>query len=1093
MFITEGSLSFDKANEAECSNDSTYEDCKSSDEAFSPDQTDDSNLSDITTLPVIPPAPELPTSFAKSLPFSAQIQFHQDSKVTLPLTSQSFTIPHHTTNNVGFGASSFVSPRSNVTVSTITNSNNNKSRPKKAKPKPQPKAKVIKFHEYKGPPNVVKISQPVSSPVTVTTVTNIGNTTSMLGNIQQNQQQLQLQQQQAASDTPYHILLQQQQLYLKWQLEYNQKNLNGTVIVPKDGQPGIQTITSTIGSSVATSLTESTPLSVTTQTAPQTVFTVTPSSQHAQPHAHIQQMRISSPVMTQIKQEPQLGQPQPQMNPNVMPMTPRPPVKRPTVNIAPGPPKQYTSLEEMKVAELKAELKKRNLTVSGPKPQLIERLKPYADAILKCPSDKSPGSVSSPVSSILSPSGSLLSSRSTTSPLPFSVMSPLGSVTSPQNSTMSSKTVVISPPGSVISSSGVGTALTMPVVVTTVGGTFSQPGSVPSVGSLTSPGSVASSTGSVTSPVMPSSSQSGSVFSRPGSVMSPLGSVIDETLCNNADSPLASIQSMQSAVSVSNMTMIPDDLSNPFSPPQSPLFMDNVMTPLSPDLMDIHVQSPGDLRAIKPPVGFQINNTNNNQTEQSQNMIQTNIEYSRPSSVLSLAPSEPEKHDAAMDIDLDLTQSLSIGLDTSLAAAASMGAQMEPTLPPLPTFSSTNTTNQSSSIKAQQDDQQHMLNQIQAQLRILQEKQKQNQKQQLQQASSSLQMSQEDLLKQQQEKIVKLQSQLEESQLRLQLQQLQHQQLQAQQQQLQQLQQQALQQQAAQNQLEQQHQQMQQNMQQHVVAQQHSMHMPASSPPPQQQQSVQPQVNMHSPQHVPVQTQQTVQSQPRVSAQSPLQVQQQITVQSPPHVPQHIAIQGQPQVQLQGQPQTAVHGQPPLAMPRSSPSVVQSPISVAQTQPAVAQNQAQQKSPQHTAHKQLPTTSAQVIFSVPNVPNGSKAPTLANLPPNMKQIQIPAHLLHAFQNSQGLPAVIVTQNPKSATMKKTKPPSLEFIKNQALNQTLNLGGGRSLIAVSTATGGTQQFIIATAPTVPKTSTNAPHTSTPAPTVNGLTQPSVQKM
>jgi hypothetical protein len=36
----------------------------------------------------------------------------------------------------------------------------------------------------------------------------------------------------------------------------------------------------------------------------------------------------------------------------------------------------------MKVTDLKAELKKRNLPVSGPKPQLIERLKPYADTII---------------------------------------------------------------------------------------------------------------------------------------------------------------------------------------------------------------------------------------------------------------------------------------------------------------------------------------------------------------------------------------------------------------------------------------------------------------------------------------------------------------------------------------------------------------------------------------------------------------------------------------------------------------------------------------------------------------------------------------
>ena len=42
-------------------------------------------------------------------------------------------------------------------------------------------------------------------------------------------------------------------------------------------------------------------------------------------------------------------------------------------------PKLRGNLEDMKVADLKAELKKRSLPVSGPKPQLIERLKPFTD------------------------------------------------------------------------------------------------------------------------------------------------------------------------------------------------------------------------------------------------------------------------------------------------------------------------------------------------------------------------------------------------------------------------------------------------------------------------------------------------------------------------------------------------------------------------------------------------------------------------------------------------------------------------------------------------------------------------------------------
>lgn len=60
---------------------------------------------------------------------------------------------------------------------------------KKSKSKSQPKTRTIKFHEYKGPPNAHKNTSINSSPV----------------------------------ETSYELLLQQQQLFLQWQLEWQHK------------------------------------------------------------------------------------------------------------------------------------------------------------------------------------------------------------------------------------------------------------------------------------------------------------------------------------------------------------------------------------------------------------------------------------------------------------------------------------------------------------------------------------------------------------------------------------------------------------------------------------------------------------------------------------------------------------------------------------------------------------------------------------------------------------------------------------------------------------------------------------------------------
>lgn len=151
-----------------------------------------------------------------------------------------------------------------------SNSSSNKNR-KKSKSKSQPKTRTIKFHEYKGPSSAQKNHTMLSSSV----------------------------------ETSYDLLLQQQQLFLQWQLEWQQKYPQ--IILPSAQKPNG----------------DQTPSGNPAQTQPQ-----------------------ASSGQSQLQYTTQQG---------------------------------FSKLEDMKVSDLKAELKKRNLPVSGSKPQLIERLKPYSD------------------------------------------------------------------------------------------------------------------------------------------------------------------------------------------------------------------------------------------------------------------------------------------------------------------------------------------------------------------------------------------------------------------------------------------------------------------------------------------------------------------------------------------------------------------------------------------------------------------------------------------------------------------------------------------------------------------------------------------
>lgn len=100
--------------------------------------------------------------------------------------------PSPTSNHVGSITSLSDAPQKESSAST--------TRRKKSKPKAPPKTRTIKFHEYKGPPSA-----------------------------QKNQASL------SQEETSYELLLQQQQLFLQWQLEMQQKYPQ--VILPVPQQP----------------------------------------------------------------------------------------------------------------------------------------------------------------------------------------------------------------------------------------------------------------------------------------------------------------------------------------------------------------------------------------------------------------------------------------------------------------------------------------------------------------------------------------------------------------------------------------------------------------------------------------------------------------------------------------------------------------------------------------------------------------------------------------------------------------------------------------------------------------------------------------
>ena len=180
-----------------------------------------------------------------------------------------------------------------VVVKTALDISKNRNR-KKSKQKCPPKPRTIKFHEYKGPPNAQKQQPAVPSDV----------------------------------ETSYELLLQQQQLFLQWQLEWQHKYPQ--IILPAKAPSSSPSTAGEVAANLTAILSASSIPSTSSVAAP-------------------------SPA----------------------PSTSQTTTSESSIAIATTTTRTSVRLEEMKVSDLKAELKKRNLPVSGSKPQLIDRLRPF--------------------------------------------------------------------------------------------------------------------------------------------------------------------------------------------------------------------------------------------------------------------------------------------------------------------------------------------------------------------------------------------------------------------------------------------------------------------------------------------------------------------------------------------------------------------------------------------------------------------------------------------------------------------------------------------------------------------------------------------
>ncbi|PIK54022.1 putative MKL/myocardin-like protein 1 isoform X1 [Apostichopus japonicus] len=321
QYVKDGSLRFFKTSGSDPESPFTfYDTTDGSDEALSPPQPDtstsDTQPSSVNSIP----SPSDTLFFSDKMKPIANAQTSPHKMISSTVPGLTIKQEQGVTSPPGTGSSLFSVLTSSS--SSCKNSSSSSSRNQRKKQAKRSKPKEIKFHEYK-PPNE-QGSKAGSQP--------------QLGN-------------------PYNLLLMQQQLYLQLQLLQQQQR-----VVPTE-QSNLATSCSSNSSSSSASVTVSNP-STTKLPSPTVQQTLSASASPSQSDVKIttsnnnSSSSSNSNIITTSSSS---------TNSSTATTTATSTTATKTFSLA--------HIEDMKVSELKAELKNRGLHVSGTKPQLVQRLR----------------------------------------------------------------------------------------------------------------------------------------------------------------------------------------------------------------------------------------------------------------------------------------------------------------------------------------------------------------------------------------------------------------------------------------------------------------------------------------------------------------------------------------------------------------------------------------------------------------------------------------------------------------------------------------------------------------------------------------------